>query len=366
VKEALRVEGGKILTPSGQQYRVLVLDSTARTMTLPVLRKLGELVKAGMYVVGAKPERSPGLIDNPTEFTTLANQIWSSPTVSTQSIEATLAKVGVEKDVDITGASAPILFVHRQTSNADLYWLDNRSDNTNQATISFRVAGKVPELWNPETGKLEKVSYQIKDGRTIVPLKFDSWGAYFIVFQNKTTVASYTKPTATETQAVQIEEAWNVSFQEGRGAPASATLPTLRSLSENADPGIKYFSGTASYTNTFQLANLNKNATYVLDLGDVKNIAEVIVNGKLVGTVWKKPYRIDISDALKAGSNTVQVNVTNTWVNRLIGDAQPGVTNKVTFTTLPFYKADSALLPSGLLGPVRVMTVATATATAKR
>lgn len=366
VKEALRVEGGKILTPSGQQYRVLVLDSTARTMTLPVLRKLGELVKAGMYVAGAKPERSPSLIDNPAEFITLANQIWSSPTVSIQSIEAALAKVGVEKDVDITGASSPILFVHRQTSNADLYWLDNRSDNTNQATISFRVTGKVPELWNPETGKLEKVSYQIKDGRTIVPLKFDSWGAYFIVFQNKTTVASYTKPTVTETQTVQIEGAWNVSFQEGRGAPASATLPTLRSLSENADPGIKYFSGTASYNNTFQLATLNKNASYVLDLGNVKNIAEVIVNGKLVGTVWKKPYRIDITDALKAGSNSVQINVTNTWVNRLIGDAQPGVANKVTFTTLPFYKADSALLPSGLLGPMRVLTVTMATATAKR
>ena len=96
----------------------------------------------------------------------------------------------------------------------------------------------------------------------------------------------------------------------------------------------------------------------------MKNIAEVIVNGKNVGTVWKKPFRIDLTEALKAGRNTVQVKVTNLWVNRLIGDAQPGVTSKITFTTMPFYRADSPLLPSGLLGPVRVLSETPASATA--
>jgi hypothetical protein len=94
-----------------------------------------------------------------------------------------------------------------------------------------------------------------------------------------------------------------------------------------------------------------------MDLGEVKNIAEVIVNGKNMGTVWKKPFRLDITEALKKGQNTVEIKVTNLWVNRLIGDAQPGVEKKITFTTMPFYQADSKLLPSGLLGPVKVMSV---------
>lgn len=363
VKNTLRVEGGKISTPSGQQYRLLVLDSSARTMTLPVLKKLGELVKSGMKVAGVKPERSPSLTDNAAEFTTLVNQIWSNPNVSMKPVEAMLKEMSIQPDVDVSGAKSKVLYIHRQTADTDLYWLDNRSENPNEATVSFRVTGKVPELWNPQTGKTSTVSYQIKDGRTIVSLKFESWEAYFIVFRDKATVASYIKPAITESPVANVASVWTVNFQEGRGAPQKATFTTLSSLTEHADPGVKYFSGTAAYDNTFDMPTVTKNASYILDLGEVKNIAEVIVNGKNVGTVWKKPFRIDITDALKTGRNTVQIQVTNLWVNRLIGDAQPGVTNKITFTTLPFYKADAPLLPSGLLGPVRVLAATPASAT---
>jgi hypothetical protein len=355
IKNAIRVEGGKIVALSGQQYRLLVLDSSATTMTLPVLKKLGELVKSGMKVAGTKPTRTPSLSDNAAEFTTLVNQIWGNPNVSTKPVESVLTEMGISKDVDISGAKSRILYVHRQTADTDLYWLDSRSDSPDEATVSFRVSGKVPQLWNPITGKTEKVTYQIKDGRTIIPLKFESWDACFIVFADKTTATSYTKPAVTESEVVAVKSDWKVSFQEGRGAPAQATLNALASLSENTEPGIKYFSGTAAYSNTITVPTVNKTGAYILDLGDVKNIAEVIVNGKNVGTVWKKPFRIDITSALKSGQNTVVVNVTNLWVNRLIGDAQPGVTSKITFTTIPFYKADAALLPSGLLGPVRLL-----------
>ncbi|AUD07274.1 glycosyl hydrolase [Spirosoma pollinicola] len=365
VKNALRIDGGKIVTPGGQTYRLLVLDSTARTMTLPVLKKLGELVKAGMKVAGVKPERSPSLTDNASEFTALVNQIWSNPNVSSKPLEAVLTGMTIPKDVDISGAKSKVLYVHRQTPEADLYWLDNRSETPNEATVSFRITGKVPELWNPETGKIETVSYQIKDGRTIVPLKFESWQAYFIVFRDKATVASYTKPAVTESPVGSVANAWKVTFQEGRGAPQQATLTTLASLTENADPGIKYFSGTATYDNILDVPAVTKNASYILDLGDVKNIAEVVVNGKKVGTLWKKPFRIDITEALRSGRNTVQIKVTNLWVNRLIGDAQTGVTTKITFTTIPFYKADSPLLPSGLLGPVRLIEAKSGPSTAE-
>ncbi|GAB3038785.1 glycosyl hydrolase [Spirosoma pulveris] len=356
LKTAIHVAGGKIVAKSGQPYHLLVLDASARYMTLPTLKKLGELVKAGMHVTGAKPERSPSLSDNPAEFTTLVNQIWSQPTVSTKPIDAVLSEMGVARDVAISGASAEILYVHRQTAGQDIYWLNNRSDKTNEAQISFRVTGKVPQLWNPQTGKTETVSYQIKDGRTIIPLRFESWDAYFIVFGDKAPVMAYTKPSVTESAVARLDGAWTVSFQEGRGAPqGGTTLAKLASWTDNTDAGIKYFSGTATYVNSIELPMVTKGASYILDLGDVKNLAEVIVNGKNMGIVWKKPFRLPITDALKAGANTVQIKVTNLWVNRLVGDAQPGVTNKITFTTIPFYRANSPLLPSGLMGPVRVL-----------
>lgn len=355
VKNVLSVKNGSIVTTGGQEYRILVLDSSAKTMTLPVLQKIGELVNAGMQVAGVKPESSPSLSDDPAAFSALASKIWGNPLVSSQPLEAALRNI-TPKDVDITGEKARILFVHRQTADADIYWLDNRSDNTNEAQISFRVADKVPILWNPETGKTQQVSYQIKDGRTTIPLKFDSWQAYFIVFSGKAAGATHTEPAVSELEVSTVKGTWTVRFQEGLGAPAQATLNTLASLADHTDAGIKYFSGTATYENALNVPVLAKNSRYWLDLGDVKNLAEVIVNGQNMGIAWKKPFRLDVTDALKQGGNAIQIKVTNTWVNRLIGDAQPGVTNKVTFTTMPFYKPDSPLLPSGLLGPVKLMS----------
>lgn len=352
---AVQGKNGKIVTPGGMTYNVLVLDESAKQMTLPVLRKIGELVKAGVRVTGAKPEKSPTLRDDPAEFTALVSQIWSSPNVSDKPVGEVLKAVQLAEDVVVQNAKAAVLYVHRNTGTEDIYWLNSRSENPNDAEISFRVTGKIPELWHPITGKTERVSYQIKEGRTHIPLHFDSWDAYFIVFREKATATSYTKPAVSATSAAAISAPWTVRFQADRGAPASATFNQLASWTENSDAGIKYFSGTATYENAFELPRLNKASRYVIDLGDVKNIAAVTVNGKSLGTVWKKPFRIDITDALKPGKNTVQVQVTNLWVNRLIGDAQSEVKTKITFTTMPFYQANSPLLPSGLLGPVQIL-----------
>ncbi|OJV15041.1 MAG: glycoside hydrolase [Dyadobacter sp. 50-39] len=354
VKNMLKVEKGTIVTPSGQQYRLLVLDSTARNMTLPVLEKIGELVAAGMKVAGVKPERSPSLGDDATAFSALVNRVWNNPNVSTQPLETVLNGI-VPRDVIITGEKAKILYVHRQTADSDIYWLDNRSNDANEAQISFRVTGKTPLLWNPETGRTTKVSYRIAGGRTIIPLKFDSWQAWFIVFSGKAAANSYTTPAIRESDISGVTGAWTVRFQAGLGAPAQVQLSALTPLSEHTDAGIRYFSGTATYENALNAPSINPNTRYWLDLGDVKNLAEVLVNGKNMGIVWKKPFRIDITGALRKGSNSIQVKVSNTWVNRLIGDAQPGVTNKITYTTMPFYKADSPLQPSGLLGPVKLV-----------
>jgi hypothetical protein len=354
----VQVQNGKLVTPSGMAYSVLVLDESARQMTLPVLKKIRDLVQAGAKVTGVKPVESPSLSDDPAAFNALVNEVWNSPNVlADTSVPQVLKALNVPEDVSVHNAKAEVLYVHRSTGDGDIYWLNSRSENPNDAEISFRVTGKVPELWNPQTGTIEKVSYQIKEGRTYVPLHFESWDAYFIVFRENTAATAFTKPALAEGTAAQVGGPWNVRFQAGRGAPQSATFNQLTSWAQNADQGIKYFSGTATYENTFNLPNLDKKARYLVDLGDVKNIAEVTVNGKKVGTAWKKPFRLDVTEALKPGPNKVEIQVTNLWVNRLIGDAQPGVEKKITYTTMPFYQADSPLLPSGLLGPVKVILV---------
>jgi beta-galactosidase/beta-glucuronidase len=158
-----------------------------------------------------------------------------------------------------------------------------------------------------------------------------------------------------------LDGSWDLSFQPDRGAPAKITLDKLISWSESADLGVKYFSGTGTYTRAVDAptAWFKSGARLWLDLGDLKNLAEVLINGKSLGVVWKKPFRVDVTDALKPGANSVEVRVTNLWVNRLIGDQQPNVTRKYTYTTIRFYRADSPLLPSGLLGPVQLIRVAT-------
>ena len=160
-----------------------------------------------------------------------------------------------------------------------------------------------------------------------------------------------------------IDTPWMVEFLEPQGdnmGPGKPVVfPQLQSYSESDDPSVKYYSGTAVYRNTFKLPTTSKGnaAHYLLDLGQVGNLAEVSVNGQPLGTLWKEPYRIDISQALKAGKNELEVRVVNTWANRIIGDMQPDCQQKYTYTPDVFYRADSPLLPGGLLGPVEVWQV---------
>jgi hypothetical protein len=277
------------------------------------------------------------------------NEIWSLPNVSSKSVDEILKGEGITEDLIVKGGSSEVLYVHRTAGDTDIYWMNNRSDSTTDAEVSFRTTDRIPELWNPMTGETEQVSYEIKDGRTTVPLHFESWDAYFIVFKDEAEALSYTKPDIEETDAVTVDGPWTVSFQEGRGAPSAVEFTDLKSLSENADPGIKYFSGTASYKTSFVSPIAG---TASVDLGHVENIAEVILNGKSQGFAWKKPFKLRL-DGLIQGENNLEIKVTNTWVNRLIGDAQLNAT-KITYTTMPFYSADSPLLASGLIGPVVV------------
>jgi hypothetical protein len=350
------------------RYRVLALDPHSKHMSLPVLRKIRDLVQAGAVVCGPKPTDTPSLSDDPKEFRNIANELWGSgagnsvgkgKVYSDQKLVDVLAAIHVDPDFDYTKpeSDANLLFVHRKLADGDLYFVDNRNDRNQALDATFRVDGKEAELWHADTGVTEPASFRITGGRTIVPLGLEPWGTVFVVFRKPATASSRSLAATTDDAIATVEGPWDVSFQPDRGAPPKITLDKLTSWSENPDDGVKYFSGAGIYTKTIQApADWFKRGTHLsIDLGEVKDLAEVSVNGKPLGILWKTPYRVDVTSALKPGANAVEIKVTNPWVNRIIGDRQPNATKTYTFTSPKYYKADSKLVSSGLLGPVRII-----------
>ena len=367
----LKVSGDRITTTSGMSYRVLGLDPYAKHMSLPVLRAIHKLVESGATVAGAKPTDDPSLADDHAEFKKLnddlfgdgsgAHKVGKGTVYAGQSLSDVFAALKLSPDFDYSKpqTDSNLLFVHRKVEDGDLYFVDNRATHEEKVDATFRVSGKVPELWYAETGKTEPISYKIADGKTTVPLKLEPWGTVFVVFRKPAKETALKLPEPTEAKLQTIGSNWKVSFQAGRGAPATVALDKLIDWKDSDDKGVKYFSGIGTYTNTVSAATdwKKKGTRIYLDLGDVKNIAEVTVNGKLVGTVWHAPYRVDVTDAIKSGSNEVSIKVINSWVNRLIGDEQPDATTKYTFADVKPYRAKSPLLSSGLIGPVELVSV---------
>jgi hypothetical protein len=367
----LRVANGRITTPGGTNYRVLGLDTYSRHMSLPVLRAIHKLVVDGAVVAGSKPNDDPSLADDRAEFLKLNDELFGDGTgvhnvgkgtvYAGQNLSDVFNALHVAPDFDYTKPKpdTKLLFVHRKLNDGDLYFVDNRNDRTEQLEATFRVAGKAPELWHTDTGKTEPASFKIADGRTTVPLKLEPWGSVLVVFRKPASETTRALPAREETLIITVNGPWKVTFQPDRGAPPSISLDKLSSWSDSADPGVKYFSGTGAYTKTIDIpaAWLKTNAQVWIDLGDVKNLAEVTVNGKSLGIVWHTPYRVDATAALKPGANEISIKVTNAWVNRLIGDEQPNAV-KITFADEKPYKANSPLQPSGLLGPVTINSVA--------
>jgi hypothetical protein len=369
----LSVQGGELTTSSGMRYRVLALDPYSQHMSLPVLRKIRDLVGAGAVVAGPKPVGTPSLSDNEAEFRSIAEQLWGSGTgehtygkgrvYSDQKLSDVLAALHVDADCEYTKpkSDTSLLFVHRKLTNGDLYFVDNRNDRFEDLDATFRIDGKQAELWHADTGKIEPSAFQIANGRTTVPLHLEPWGTVFVVFRKTAKERSRTVGKLVDKPVATMEGPWDISFQAGRGAPGKVTLDKLGSWSDSADEGVKYFSGMGTYTKTVQASPewFKKGTQLWLDLGDVKNLAEVSVNGKPLGIVWKTPFRVDASGAMKTGANTVEIKVTDLWVNRMIGDRQPNAVKQYTFTSPSFYRANSPLVPSGLLGPVQIIQLAT-------
>ncbi|HLO59137.1 MAG TPA: glycosyl hydrolase [Bacteroidales bacterium] len=369
VLNKLQVKKGMIVTATGMEYKMLVLDSNAIYMTLPVLKKIGDMVNAGAVIAGPKPVASPSLSDDEKEFKILADELWAGgnginsygkgKVIGGSTIRQASDEMKIQADFAYTKPEPDtrLLFVHRKTGNIDIYWVNNRKNRVEDIEGIFRVMGKEAEIWHPETGATEPAGYSIANGVTKVPIHLQPNDAVFIVFRAKAKENSRELPKSTETTLAILNGPWQVAFQPNLGAPENAKFDSLTLWNKSTDSGIKYFSGTAIYSQTFTAPATEGGSQIWLDLGKVNNLAEVILNGNSLGVVWKVPFRVNITDAIKTGDNQLEVKVTNLWVNRLIGDQQPDAKIKFTYTTMPFYRADSPLMPSGMAGPVTLVSV---------
>ena len=390
----ITVKDGRLVTPGGTSYRILYLGGRSQRMPLPVLQQLKSFVEQGAVIVGSKPTDSPSLADDETVFHRIADQLWGPSgqemaergkqipgkmtsqsatyhkfgkgrVYSGMTTNQVLADLKISRDFEYTkpNADTNLMFLHRKLDEGDVYFVDNRNDRVESVNATFRIDGKIPELWDAGTGVSKPVSYRIADGRTTVPLQLDPYGSVFVIFRAAATTGAVELREAVESPVAGVDDAlnkdWSVSFQPGRGAPETVAFDRLTSWSESPIDGVKYFSGTATYSKAIQVPEgaIKVGAHVWLDLGDVKDVAEVAVNGKYLGILWKTPFKVDITGALQTGSNQIVIEVTNLWVNRLIGDQQPYALKKYTFTDITPYKADAPLLPSGLLGPVRMISV---------
>jgi hypothetical protein len=330
----------------------------------------------------------------------------------TQNARAALAEMGVTPDFsyqvkseeDGSAKGGIFDYVHRRTAEADIYFVRNTGDKAVEATLSFRVKGGAPQLWRADDGSMVRalVFRETKDGRTEIPLRFSARGSVFLVFEkqpagqagqitaiardggevfpsvapgagvfaaNDATLVAFTAGNYEVTEAggkrktLRVDAAqaaapswgpWTLSFPAGWGAPNSIPLDRFRSWTEFSDPGVRYFSGTATYHSRLHVPSgaMGPNRQIWLNLGDVREIASVRVNGAEAGTVWRKPFLVRVDRQLHAGDNVVEIRVTNLWPNRIIGDLQPSAGVQFTHTNIRAYTKDSPLLPSGLLTPV--------------
>jgi hypothetical protein len=527
------VKNGRITLPGGASYALLVLPPEDPDMRPELLQRIGDLVRAGATIVGARPQASPSLADYPNcdaQVQKLGGDIWGDcDGVAVTSHAAgkghvywgePLADVLVAQNLgpdfayQTDGTRTKLTYVHRVDGDADIYFVSNQRRQFASAAATFRVSGKIPELWHPDTGVIEPAPvWRELGGMTSVQLDFEPAGSVFVIFRHAadkadhivaakgqiaaepdrakgpklevqhavyaatdgagsadvtTAVAAMVadgQPIAASNDALggdpvvnhvkelrvdysvdgqvshknlregetltlpglttigpapqwemslaedgspfvnawgngtvelhtigdkvlhataadipeplELTGAWSLSFPPSWGAPPSVDLDKLISWTDHPNAGVRYFSGTATYEKTIDIPaeRLAAGRELWLDLGIVKNFAEVSLNGHDLGALWKPPFRVCVTAAAQPGENKLVIKVTNLWPNRLIGDEQlpadvewdgpqlkawpqwlldgkPSPTGRLTFTTWHHWTKDASLLESGLLGPV--------------
>jgi len=367
---------GRIVLPDGMSYAVLVLPDRPE-ISLPALRKVMELVEAGATVVGPRPQRATGLVgaDGERELAQLAGRLWgradgekvfANPcgkgrVVCGKQARDVLAEMKIARDLEVVGADpaakAPVDWIHRRDGECDIYFVANTSPKPLEIEVLFRVAGKQPELWDAVSGDVRDLPrFAQRDGRTAVPLRFEPYQSWFVVFRKAAgpPPAGKIAPNfATLRPLGEIAGPWDVSFDPRWGGPEQATFDKLLDWATHEDERIRYYSGRAVYRKKFDAPTAASGRVW-LDLGAVRSLARVRLNDKDLGIVWCAPWRVDASDALQPKANKLEIEVISLWPNRLTRDANLPADKRLTRTNVEI-PPKGALLPSGLLGPVSLL-----------
>jgi hypothetical protein len=402
------VKNGRIAFPEASDYKILVLPDD-KTMTPEALQKIMELVEGGATVVGNPPVKSPSLVNYPDcdeQVRTLATTLWGNLDVPdkmarrqfgagtiywgkdiyaetggedafypTYDRTATvLSELGFVED--FTASEHSVRYTHRRTDGQDIYFVANRSDKAIAVDGMFRVSGMTPELWHPATGERRALpDYEEKTGTISVPLDFTPYESYFVVFSREARTTETGNDNFPDFETVMnFGGPWDVAFDPEFGGPENIRFDSLQDWSEHGDRGVKYYSGIATYSQTFDLPEgLDPSGSYSIDLGKAYEMARVSLNGVALGIAWTSPWRVGVGDALKAKANVLTVEVANSWENRLIGDdtpedrdvrtvqwesgllaGEPYTTGRYTFSSIEEGEL-ADLQPSGLIGPVRLV-----------
>ena len=342
----MQVSQGKLVLPDGLNYKLLVIPDR-KDIPLEVVKKIEQMIANGANV----------LIQNPAIAKNMAGKV-----LRNMSIDEALSSLSVSKD--FSGDADKLDFVHRRKDNTDIYFIRNRTDQPILEACEFRVEGREPEYWDPVTCRQFVIKGAvINNGKTKVQLQLPPNGSCFIIFNpSRRNLPEYDSKNSN--LATEIKGPWTVSFPEKWGAPASIKFNELISWTDHIDEGIKFFSGTASYTNSFNISKeiIDKKVPIFINLGEVLDVAEVYINGKSAGILWTRPFSINIQDYVKQGKNNLEIKVTNMWINRLTGDMNLPPDKKYCKTNQPYVTKDRSpwgdetyrVQRSGLLGPVTI------------
>jgi hypothetical protein len=376
IMNRLSVKDGRLVLPDGMSYKLLVLPPL-ETMRPELLKKIRQLVNQGAFVIGPQPDHSPSLQNFPSadrEVKSLSAELWGDPgdksgkmvkygkgmILNVSNMQTALNQIGLQPDVSVP-ENIPLLWIHRRLNDVEIYFITNQSNNKIIFKAKFRVKGKKPELWDPTSGMQRDLpTFSQINELTDIPLELNAFGSAFIVFKKGGDASSgniesnFPEPKV----LVTISAPWTVNYDSAWGGPGRPVkIDILEDWSKSKDERIKYYSGTATYKNTFVLDEIPLKEKLYLNLGDVKVMAEVKINGERAGGVWTPPWQTDITNLVRPGENTIEVDVVNNWANRLIGDSKLPQKFRKTWINVNQIKPEDPLQPSGLIGPVSVISV---------
>jgi hypothetical protein len=286
------------------------------------------------------------------------NYVGKGTVVWGRTLKDVLERLSVEPDFESSGdLDAQFAWKHRRLDGADIYYVSNLTDRPINAEVRCGVSGRAVELWQPDSGEIRAAACREIGDRTIVPLSLAANETLFLMFRVANGVAEIETQKPWEDLA-EVTGEWSVTFPSNRGAPDSITIPKLTAWNKYENNGVRHFSGTAEYEIEFDAEDswLSRSQDLSLDLGDVRDVAEVILNDKPLGITWKPPYTVDMSNAIQKGSNRLTVRVTNQWTNRIVGDRAAPVEERIlTGLDMKSRFGPRELVESGLLGPVRIL-----------